>query len=103
MKRYWYLPLVACATMYAVHAQAAPATGPIAGPALSIRVASGCGLGVHRGPFDGCETVYDGNYSGSGRNPYNHYYVGFARGAFCGGRSAYLACNSFGLCRLVCN
>ena len=103
MKRYWYLPLVACVTLCAAHTQAAPATGPIAGPALSIRVASGCGLGVRRGPFDGCEIVYDGNYAGIGRSPYNHYYVGFGRGRFCSGGGTHLVCNSFGRCRIVCN
>jgi hypothetical protein len=108
MKRYCFLPLVACVTMCAAQTRAMPVAGPIAAPALGIRVASGCGLGVHRGPFDGCETVYDGNYAGSGRRYFNHYYVGqyfvgSDRGGYCSGRGTHLACNSFGLCLVVCN
>ncbi len=102
MKRYYFLPLIACVTMAAAQTQAMPVV-PIAVPSISISVASGCGLGVRRGPFDGCQTVFDGNYAGAGRDPYNHYYVGFARGPFCGGRGTHLACNGFGLCRVVCN
>ena len=107
MKRYCFLPLVVCMTMCAAQTQAMP-VGPATAPALIISVASGCGLGVHRGTYDGCETVYDGNYAGAGRSPYNHYYVGqyfvgSDRGGFCGGRGTHLVCNSFGLCRVVCN
>ncbi len=64
MKRYCFLPLVVCMTMCAAQTQAMP-VGPTTAPALIISVASGCGLGVHRGPYDGCETVYDGNYAGA--------------------------------------
>jgi hypothetical protein len=102
MKRYCFLPLVSCVTFGAAQAHAM-SIAPIAVPAVSVPVASGCGLGVRRGPFDGCETIYDGNYAGIGQNPYNHYYVGFARGGFCAGRGTHLACNTFGLCRIVCN
>ena len=103
MKRYFFLPFVACLTMGAGDAQAMPVAIPIATPALSILVASGCGLGVHRGPFDGCETVYDGNFTGARRSPYNQYYVGFGRGGFCSGRGTHLACNRFGSCWIACN
>ncbi len=102
MKRYFFIPLAACVLMDAAETKAMP-VATVSAPTLSIPVASGCGLGVHRGPFDGCETIYDGNYAGVGRNPYNHYYVGFARGGFCGGRGTHLACNNLGLCRVVCN
>jgi hypothetical protein len=108
MKRYCLLPLAVCVVMSAAATQAmpvAPAAVPAAAPVpvLSIPVASGCGLGVHRGPFDGCETVYDGNYPGAGHSPYNQYYVGFGRGGFCGGRGTHLVCNRFGQCWVVCN
>jgi hypothetical protein len=102
MKQYFFIPLAACVLMDAAETKAMP-IATVSAPTLSIPVASGCGLGVHRGPFDGCETIYDGNFAGSGRNPYNHYYVGFGRGGFCGGRGTHLACNSVGLCRVVCN
>jgi hypothetical protein len=102
MKQYGFLPLVVCATMVAAPAKAMP-VAPIAVQSVSLLIASGCGLGVRRGPFDGCETVYDGNYAAVRHNPYNHYYIGFARGGFCGGRDTQLACNNFGLCRVVCN
>jgi hypothetical protein len=102
MKRYCFLPLIVCVTLGAAQTQATP-VAPIAIPSASIPVASGCGLGVHRGPFDGCETVFDGNYPGARRSPYNGYYMGFARGGICGGRGTHLVCNGFGLCRIVCN
>ena len=102
MKRYCFLLLLVCMTMGGAQSQAIPVT-PVAAPAVIILAASGCGLGVHRGPFDGCEIIYDGNYAGAGRSPYNHYYIGFNRGGFCGGRGTHLACNHFGLCRVVCN
>jgi hypothetical protein len=102
MKRYFILAFAVCVAMPAIETQAMPVPS-IAAPAVSIQVASGCGLGVHRGPFDGCETVYDGNYAGAGRFPGNHYYVGFNRGGLCGGRGTHLDCNRFGQCRVVCN
>jgi hypothetical protein len=102
MKRYCFLPIVACVAIGPIQTHAMP-VAPIAIPSLKISVASGCGLGVHRGPLDGCAIIYDGNYAGARRSPYNHYYVGFARGRVCGGRGTHLACNSFGLCRVVCN
>jgi hypothetical protein len=108
MKRYYILAFAVCVTMpaietRAIETQAMPVVAPIVAPPLSILVASGCGLGVHRGPFDGCETVYDGNHAGAGRFPGNHYYVGFNRGGLCGGRGTHLDCNRFGQCRVVCN
>lgn len=103
MKRYFFLPFVACLAMGAGDAQAMPVATSIAAPALSILVASGCGLGVHRGPFDGCETVYDGNFAAGGRSPYNQYYVGSYRAGACGGRITRLKCNRSGVCRVVCN
>ena len=102
MKRYFILAFAVCVAMSAAETQAMPVV-PIAAPSLRVPVASGCGLGVHRGPFDGCEMVYDGNYAGARRFPGNHYYVGFYRGGLCGGRGTHLDCNRFGQCRIVCN
>jgi hypothetical protein len=101
MNRYFFLALIAGVTVGAAQTQAMPVS-PIAVSSVIIPVASGCGLGVHRGPVDGCETIFDGNFAGAGRNPYNQY-VGFARNRICGGRGAHLACNGSGLCRVVCN
>ena len=65
-------------------ANAMPAAtfGP-AQPGLITQVSSGCGIGVHRGPFDGCAPVYvyGGYYSG--------YYRGYRRGYYRGYRDAY--------------
>ena len=65
MKRYLLAVLAACVATGAAIAEAMPLAS-IAAPALSIPVASGCGLCVHRGPFDGCELVYGGAYPGYG-------------------------------------
>ena len=102
MKRYCFLPVMTCLTICTAQTQAMP-VAPIALQSVSILVASGCGLGVRRGPFDGCETVYDGNYAGVGRSPYNHYYAGFSRDGICSRRNMHIVCNSFGLCHMVCN
>lgn len=102
MKRYLFALLVTFAVTGAVCAEAMP-LGPIAAPALRIPVASGCGLGVHRGPFDGCEPVYGGYYPGYDRGYRNNYYVGYNRGGVCGGRGTHLACNFYGICWVACN
>jgi hypothetical protein len=102
MKRICFLLLVVCMTMGGAESQAMP-VAPMPAPAVTILVASGCGLGVHRGPYDGCEIIYDGNYAVVRRNAYNPYYVGFYRGGACGGRGTHLVCNRVGLCRVVCN
>jgi len=58
-----------------------------------VPAASGCGLGVHRGPYDGCYPIYG-------------YFAGYdyrnSRGV-CGGRGTHLACNSYGVCWIACN
>jgi hypothetical protein len=69
-------------------------------PSLVVPVASGCGLGVHRGPLDGCYPLYfAGDYS-SGRN---NYYTGFTSRGVCQGRGTHLACNLYGICWVACN
>ena len=69
---------------------------------LLIPVASGCGLGVHRGPLDGCYPVY-GYYAGYGGSYRNNYYTGFNSGGVCSGRGTHLACNRYGICWVACN
>ncbi|HYC16914.1 MAG TPA: hypothetical protein VEC94_06900 [Pseudolabrys sp.] len=63
---------------------------------LIIPVASGCGLGVHRGPYDGCYPIYGVGYPSS-------YYTGFVSRGVCGGRGTHLACNVYGTCWVACN
>jgi hypothetical protein len=105
MKRYLCPPFVACLAIWVAQAQAMPLAPPLPVPSVNIPVSSGCGLGVHRGPFDGCGVVYDGNYVPFARGPYNRYYVGFygAGAGACGGRGTHYICNRIGLCRVVCN
>jgi hypothetical protein len=101
-------------------AQAMPAARLVPPPpGLTVPVASGCGLGVRRGPYDGCTPIYhahgayyrgyrrgyvrgyrDGYYDG----PYVHYSdnggaIAVDRG-FCGFGS-YLSCSQ-GLCWRFC-
>jgi len=65
-----------------------------------VPVASGCGLGVRRGPFDRCDPYY---YIGYGSSSRNAYYIGPVSGGVCGGRGTHLACNSYGICWIACN
>ena len=53
---------------------------------LTIPVSSGCGIGVHRGPFDGCDPVYvyDGYYWAYSRGYRLGYYRGYRRGYYRG-------------------
>ena len=86
-----------------------------------IPVSSGCGLGVRRGPFDGCNAVYGGYYYRVQRRAYNHgYYDGYRVGYFdgyydgsgggllvdqgaCSGRHMYPVCNIYGRCWAACD
>lgn len=101
MKRYLFLLLVSLAIAYAADTEAMP-LAPVVAPELIFSVASGCGLGVHRGPFDGCEPVY-GYHPGYYRGYRNNYYAGFGRGGQCGGRGTHLACSFYGICWVACN
>lgn len=81
---------------------------------LTTQVSSGCGLGVHRGPFNGCAPVYvyggyDGGYYRGYRDAqYDGPYVRFhdnggvveANKGICGFGS-YLACG-YGTCWRFC-
>jgi hypothetical protein len=77
---------------------------------LVIPVASGCGLGVHRGPYDGCEPIYDEYYNDdhrSYRRGYRHgyrhgYNDGFYDGFYYGPPACYRVCNIFGICWAAC-
>lgn len=86
-------------------------------PGLTIHVGSGCGLGVHRGPFDGCNdyvyggqyrSYYRGYYRGYNDGYYDGYYQGFGRSLIvdqgaCSGRGMYRVCNDYGTCWAECN
>jgi hypothetical protein len=80
-----------------------------------IPVASGCGIGVHRGPYDGCEPIYGGYYRSSYRSYDRGYYRGYYDGYYhgpgrslivdqgaCSGRGMYRVCNVYGECRAAC-
>ena len=69
---------------------------------LLVPVASGCGLGVHRGPLAGCYPVY-GYYAGYGGGYRNNYYTGFNSGGVCSGRGTHLVCNPYGIYWVACN
>jgi hypothetical protein len=57
---------------------------------LTIQVASGCGLGVRRGPFNGCEPLYAyGGYYGYRRAYLRGNYRGYRRGYYRGYQDAY--------------
>jgi hypothetical protein len=65
-----------------------------------VPVASGCGLGVRRGPYERCDPIYYAGYSSGYRN---NYYIGPVSGGVCGGRGTHLACNLYGICWIACN
>ncbi len=82
---------------------------------LIIPVGSGCGIGVHRGPFDGCNVVYGGYYSAYARGYYHGYRDGFRDGYYegavgplmvdqgaCSGRRMYRVCDVYGTCWASC-
>jgi hypothetical protein len=64
------------------HAMPASAFGR-AQPGLATQVSSGCGIGVRRGPFNGCAPVYV--YGGY----YGGHHHGYRRGYYRGYRDAY--------------
>ena len=64
------------------HAMPAATFGP-AQPGLTTQVSSGCGIGVRRGPFNGCAPVYV--YGGY----YGGYHHGYSRGYYRGYHDAY--------------
>jgi hypothetical protein len=58
---------------------------------LAVQVGSGCGLGVRRGPFNGCDPVYvyDGNGNGAFHRAYwRGFYRGYRQGHYRGYRHA---------------
>jgi hypothetical protein len=102
MKRYYSLILVSLCMIVEAQAMPVAPNGLAPAAALSIPVASGCGLGVRRGPYDGCYPVY-GHYAGYFRGYRNAYYTGPVSRGVCGGRGTHLACNFFGICWVACN
>jgi hypothetical protein len=94
-------PLVAVVTLSILDPLAARAM-PFYPPQVSLIVpaASGCGLGVRRGPLDGCDPLY---YAGYGSGYRNNYYTGFVSRGVCNGRGTHLACNFYGICWVACN
>ena len=44
--------------------------------------AGGCGIGVHRGPYNGCSPVYGGYYNGYYDRYYNGYYDRYYNGYY---------------------
>lgn len=70
---------------------------------LILPVAGGCGLGVHRGPYDECYPIHDAYYARYFRGYRNAYYAGSVSGGVCGGRGTHLACNYYGICWVACN
>jgi hypothetical protein len=98
-------------------AQAMPFHSAQAG--LTIPIASGCGIGVHRGPYAGCDAIYGGHYRRHYRaynhGYYNGYYNGYQDGYYdgssgtlivdqgaCSGFRMYRACNIIGRCWMAC-
>jgi hypothetical protein len=94
-------------------AQAMPFHSNRAG--LVIPVGSECGIGVDRGPYDGCGTVYRAyphnafqTYSSYGHGyEDDYYYVGPRRSLMvdqgqCSGRGIYRVCNVYGQCWAHC-
>ncbi len=82
---------------------------------LIIPVGSGCGIGVHRGPFDGCNVIYGGYYSAYAHGYYHGYRDGFRDGYYtgvigplmvdqgaCSGRRMYRVCDIYGTCWANC-
>jgi hypothetical protein len=69
---------------------------------LIIPAASGCGLGVNRGPLDGCYPIYI-YYPGYTPAYRNNYYAGYVSRGVCDGRGTHLACNRYGICWVACN
>lgn len=102
MGRFYSLLFISISIVGGADADAMP-LAPISEPvAVSIPVASGCGLGVRRGPHDGCHPVH-GYYAGHFRGYRNPYYEGPVTRGVCGGRGTHLACNYFGICWVACN
>jgi hypothetical protein len=83
---------------------------------LTVLISSGCGIGVRRGPYDGCNVIYGGGYRAQYR-AYSHgyrdgyrdgYYVGSGGGLMvdqgaCSGGRMYRVCNIYGTCWAACN
>jgi hypothetical protein len=100
--KWYFLPVLALFAVVSVEEASAMPWALIGVKTLNISVASGCGLGVRRGPFDSCAPVYAAA-PGFYRSYRNNYYVGPGRGNFCGWRAARVACSFDGICWVACN
>ena len=94
-----------------VGAQSMPFHQIPAGSAVSL--AGGCGIGVHRWPYNGCNPVYYGSYYGDYYMGYRHgyrhgYYVGRYQSSRlvdhgpCNDGRMYPVCDDLGVCWAAC-
>jgi hypothetical protein len=102
--------LVAAAVgLPALTAQAMPLGNNRTQANLIVPVASGCGIGVHRGPYNGCRPIYRDYYNGYYNGQLEGYYKGFHDACYgdygssyvvetgrCWGRGTHRVCNALG-------
>ncbi len=82
---------------------------------LIIPIGSGCGIGVRRGPFDGCNVIYGGYYGAYARGYFHGYRDGYRDGYYdgavgplivdqgaCSGGRMYRVCDVYGTCWASC-
>lgn len=84
---------------------------------LAIPISSGCGIGVHRGPFGECSVViYGGYYRAHQHAYYRGYFDGYRHGYYdgsrgarivnqgaCSGHRMYRVCDAYGRCWATCS
>jgi hypothetical protein len=83
---------------------------------LIIPVGSGCGIGVHRGPYGRCDVIYGGYYRPHYRAYYRGYHDGYQDGYYdgyggsmmvdqgaCSGFRMHRVCDIYGTCWAACN
>lgn len=112
--------IVATIGLPASATQAMPVGSNRAQTNLIVPVASGCGIGVHRGPYSGCSRIHRGFYMDYYRGYYNGRLEGYREGfhdayygdygpsyvvetGLCWGRGTHRVCNALGLCWRACN
>jgi hypothetical protein len=86
---------------------------------LIVPVGGGCGIGVHRGPYGGCDVIYGGHhharYRAYSRGYHDGYRAGYEDGYYdgsggalivdqgaCSGRRMYPVCDGYGTCWTAC-
>ena len=84
---------------------------------LTIPISSGCGIGVHRGPYDECNVVIYGGYYRAHHHAYYRGYIdGYRDGYYygsgsarmvnqgaCSGRRMFRVCDVYARCWATCN